>query len=300
MGKKKTKTPEKPSRPRLLFRPKALVPLAVLVLAAFCSPVVVRHLPDLRQRDEYTLSTTEIEITPPPRWVPADLVDQVVQQANLPETVSLLEDDLAGRILEAFEGHPWVAEVRSVRKSMPARLTVELRYREPVAMVQMKAGFYPVDKKGTLLPPQDFAISEAKRYPRITNVQSVPQGSAGTAWGDVVVLGAARIAEALAPHWEEFELAAIRAPRPTSAHTTIDDLTYVLITRGGSRILWGRAPGADHPGELTAEQKVGRLQEYLARFEQFDRPHGPYEIDIRHWREISRRPLSMDDETTKR
>ena len=71
----------------------------------------------------------------------------------------------------------------------------------------------------------------------------------------------------------------------------IDDLQFELLTRNGSRILWGRAPGTNHPGELTVEQKIGRLKKYQSDFGGFDQPHGPYEIDIRHWREISRRPF---------
>ena len=52
-------------------------------------------------------------------------------------------------------------------------------------------------------------------------------------------------------------------------------------------------PGKHYPGELTGEQKLGRVQKYLAEFASFERPAGPYEIDIRHWEEISRRPLRL-------
>lgn len=280
---------------RSLFRPRLLVVLALAVSAAVWGPMLVKALPDLGQHEEYHLPTADIEITPPPRWVPENLLAQVIERSDLPETVSLLDPGLARQIFEAFQQHPWVEEVVSVRKSMPPGLAVELHYRKPVAMVQMKTGLYPIGHEGILLPPEDFAVSEARRYPRIINIRSVPEGPAGTSWGETAVVGAARIAEALAPHWEKFRLAAIHAPRPTSAESTIEELTYQLITESGSRILWGRAPGTDRPGELSVEQKIDRLQWYLSRFGRFDQPHGPCEIDIRHWREISRRPLSLGE-----
>lgn len=278
---------------RWLFQPRVLLLMAAIVLATVLVPIVGKRLPDLRGRDEYVLSTADIVITPTPRWVRSDLVRQVIERAGLPETMSVLDDRLTVEIAEAFRLHPWVKEVVRVRKSLPARVEVELVYRQPVAMVQVKPGLYPVDAEAVLLPPADFSVPEAKRFPRIENVRTTPQGPAGTSWGDVGVLGAARLAELLAPHWETFGLAAIRVPRRTSANTTLDELTFELFTEGGSRIVWGRAPGTDHPGEPTSAQKIGRLKQYLSDFGTFDQPHGPYEIDIRHWQEISRRPLSL-------
>jgi len=179
-----------------------------------------------------------------------------------------------------------------VRIRFPARVDVALRYRRPVAMVEVKGGLFPVDADGVLLPPADFSVSEARRYPLIQNVHSTPQGPAGTNWGDIVVSAGARLTAVLKPYWKRFHLAAVRVPNRTRANTTINDLVLELLTVRGSRIIWGRVPGSKHPGELSTERKIGRLEKYLTDFGGFDRPHGPYEIDIRHWREISRRPLT--------
>src|SRR6185369_11055888 len=150
--------------------------------------------------------------------------------------------------------------------------------------------------------PEDFSVSETKLYPLITNVHSTPQGPAGTSWGDAAVIGAASLADVLSPHWKKLALAAIECPREASATQLRGDEVYVLLANGGSRILWGRVPGSDQPGELSTEQKIGRLKKYVADFGGFDRPNGPYEIDIRHWQEISRRTLTAerDDEALKR
>ena len=67
----------------------------------------------------------------------------------------------------------------------------------------------------------------------------------------------------------------------------------------GSIIVWGSAESS-HPGELSAEQRLKRLDKYHADFGGFDKPHGPYLIDIRHWQEISRRPLGPLSHATRR
>jgi hypothetical protein len=149
------------------------------------------------------------------------------------------------------------------------------------------------------LPPADFSRADVSRYPTIINPSTLPQGPAGSFWGDLMVLGAARLADRFqqphnegTTHWEHLNLAAIELPQRTTADVNIEDVQYHVLTKDGSRIVWGRAPGTDHPGELSAEQKIGRLTQYLADFGTFRPPHGPLEIDIRHWQEITQRRLS--------
>jgi hypothetical protein len=279
---------------RALYRPVMLATAAAVMLTALFFPRLKGLFPDLSGRSEYRLNADRIQINSPPHWIPHDLVAQALQQANLPEELSLLDEALVADVAEAFRLSPWVEEVVSVRKSFPARVEVVLRYRQPVAMVEVKQGKYPIDGEGVLLPPQDFSVAEASGYPTISGVVSTPQGPAGTLWGDEVVEDAARLAADLGGSWKKLRLTAIVCPRTTESHARIDAGVFVLTADGGSRIIWGHAPGTDHPGELSTAQKIGRLENYVSRFGGFDRPHGPYQIDIRHWRDISRTPLSAE------
>ena len=284
----------------MVFRPRVLLVAALCVCGGVFGPRLREFAPELSERQEYRLASAEIEISEPPPWVPDGLVERVIDAAKLPASLSLLDESLTGAVAAAFQKDPWVARVVSVRKSVPARVVVELEYRRPVAMVQVQQGLYPVDAEGTLLPPADFSLTEARKFPAILNAQSLPRGPAGTKWGDLAVAAAAELADILQSggadgdtYWSRFRLAAIRLPVRTTAEISLDDLTLELITSGGSRIVWGRPPDSTHPGELTAEQKIGRLEKYDSDFGGFDSAHGPYEIDIRHWQEISRRPLTM-------
>ena len=310
---KKPKEEPKPTPPvqsagsvvRSVFRPQWLISVSILISAFVFGPQIVRSLPDLNQKPQYRLKSSDVRVSPqPPRWVPEDFTTLVFEQSELPREFSLLDDGLVGRVADAFRKHPWVAEVVHVRKLNPAGLDVQLKFRQPVAVVEVAEGFYPIDRFAILLPPADLAPAEIRRFPLIQNVTSMPAGTTGESWGDSSVTAAARLAAVLLETesegetgWRRYGLAAIRVPRRTSAVPEIDDILLEVVSTGGSRILWGRPPGSSHPGELSVEQKIGRLEKYVRDYGSFDRPHGPYEIDIRHWQEISRRSLAGNPRT---
>lgn len=297
--------PVRPSQVRSLrqrlFRPGTLCLLALIAGGFVLQPVVRRWLPDLATRPEYRISEGRIALTPPPRWIPADIIQQVFEQAGLDEPLSLQDPTLSERIAAAFHTHPWVEKVISVRKAWPARVYVDVVYRRPVAMVRGIDGYYPIDSSGTLLPGRDFTAADVERYPVLDNVASVPEGRLGENWGDPAVAEAALLAEVLLEQqegqptwWERLQLASIEVPAAPKNVESVDDLQFELRTRGGSKILWGRGPRSQHPGELEVARKLDRLAEFQQRFGQIDDEHGPWLIDIRQWDGIRKGLLSAD------
>jgi len=265
--------------------------LAIGAAVTVLHPYVRGWLPDPVTLPEYQFPARKIRISAANRWVPRDLVEQVIRRSELPEQLSLLDAGLTARLAAAFADHPWVSQVDQVRASRESGIAVELEYRVPVMMVETARGAYPVDIEGHVLPPADFSLAEVARFPHLRGVKSNPAGPAGRAWGDVVVVGGARLAATLAPeqdltrYWDRFRLEAIEAPLRTEADPELGDLTYELLTRDRSRIVWGRPPGADDL-EPPPSQKIARLEQYLSRYGSFDAPQGPYRIDIRHFEVI--------------
>ncbi len=237
----------------------------------------------------YHLSAGQVEVTPPPEWVHADLVAEALRNAGLDGDHSLFDDDLTARLHAAFAVHPWVAEVGRVRKHHPARVSVELTYRVPVCMVEVPGGLLAVDAGGVLLPSRDFTPVEAARYPRLAGIQTIPVGPPGTCWGDPQVVGAAKIAAVLKPHWQELGLERI-APCPLVDIQFGSDPTYELVTRGSTRIQWGRSPESESPGELSPAEKTARLRAYLRANGSFDGRHGPQDLDVR-WENLVPPPM---------
>ena len=277
-----------------IFRPSFLGLLAVG--AAFCAawPWLRSQTEVFQSLPEYRIQADQIVLVDRPAWIPDNLALQILDDLGLPQDQSVLDDHLADDLAIAFQRHPWVEEVVSIRKSYPNKIAVELKYRQPVALVRVAQGVYPVDMQGILLPPEDFSSAAVKDYLQVVGVTTIPHGRPGNSWGDACVSGAARIAAVLEGRWKEWQITAIQAPRLTKADTTIEELVFELRGADGSIIVWGRAPGATHPGELTTEQKLGRLEKYVHDYGHFDpaAAQPTWRIDLRDWKAISRTQLS--------
>lgn len=283
---------------RTVFRPKLLFVLSLIGLVTVLGPHYQKFMPDLSEQEEYLLPSTSIEINQPPEWIPEKFLDQVVDRGNLPENISLLKKETTEEVALAFRKHPWVRNVRKVRKEK-GNLSAVLEYREPVALVQLKDGYYPVDQTGILLPPEDFSVKDTEVYPVVLGISSVPQGPAGTPWGDQLVSYAASLARTLLPEWNEFHFKTIEIPKQTKPLENIDDLQFEIVTQKGSRILWGRSPLSNHPGELDVDKKLKRLKDYQHDHGNFDESRMSYIIDIRHWQSITRKPIMISNKSGK-
>lgn len=283
---------------RTLFQPRLLFTLAMICIVVVLGPHYSKFLPDISEQEEFKIPATSIKFTKPPEWVPETILEQVVTRGQLPEKISLLKKETTEEVASAFRLHPWIERVRKVRKKT-GQIEVEVDYRRPVALVHLKDGYYPVDSKGILLPPGDFTFEDTKRYPVIEGIASVPQGAAGTPWGDKMVSSSASLATAIYPKWDEFHFKSVVIPKQDKPLENPNDIEFEIVTEKGSRILWGRGPQSGHPGELTVSQKIGRLEEYQHDHGSFDESRVNYIIDIRHWQSITRKPVMVSGKSKK-
>ena len=293
MAKKENATSRSPVTPaarlwRLLSQESQATALAVLLAAMglFSYAVWLWVRDTVLASPEYKLTPASVEITPLPAWIRSDVLADVFQGGNLNPPLSIMDDNLTRRVHDAFSLHPWVGKVRQVRKFYPARVEVDLTYRKPVAMVVVQDGLRPVDVEGVHLPTGDFCPLDADRYPRLPGISSTPVGPVGTPWGDPRVVGGAQIAAAFGADWQELKLdhlAATNLAEPGHPN----DCLYEILTPHGTRILWGRAPGSDLPGEVPAADKVLRLKRYLAENGSLEGRSGPQELDVRSLRSMA-------------
>jgi len=284
--KKSKKTAKEPGRLSRLVRflwgpgrPVLVVVVAIAALAVGWYAVWQRVGPGVLASESYRVTPEKFDMTPPPPWIHSDVRAEVFRSASFERSLRLTDDDLTERIAGAFALHPWVARVRRVEKRHPARIVVDLEYRRPVCMVEVLGELLPVDGEAVLLPKEDFSPVEASRYPRLVGVKTPPVGALGERWGDARVIGGAAIADVLADVWEEMNLAVIVPSEPPIPGVAAD-LTFTLVTRLGTRIFWGRAPGRDGPGEIPAQDKLARLEEYFRRYGTLEGRGGPQELDI--------------------
>lgn len=260
------------------------VALGLTVVAVIGAATVYlwrRHGETVRNDPRYRLKLENVQISQCPEWIRSDVKSQAILLGSLSEP-DIREVDLTVRMAQAFAMHPWVAEVRRVSKDYPPRVTVDLQYRRPVAMVEVHGGLLPVDGTGVLLPPGDFSSNDAIQYPRIAIGDSTPLGAEGTAWGDARVHGAAEIANLLQEKWHTLSLHEIRLSGGQTRQLAGTEATFEILPREGTRVVWGHSPGNEAPGEPTAPLKVARLTEYVKRNGPLTATGGPEYIDLRH------------------
>jgi hypothetical protein len=198
----------------------------------------------LRQQGACTAAFAELECEPPPGLTRAEFLDEVQYLAHLPDRLDLLEEDWCGRVAAALALHPWVGAVRRVERRPGGRMRAVLAYRTPVLVVA-GAG-RAVDAAGVLLPQS----APQEGLPVLRSAVPDPAGGPGRRWGDPSVEGSAMVAGLLGPH-----LAALGL---RGCLLEVQGGRLVLQTPA-ARVVWGRLPGRERPGEATAAQKLRRL-----------------------------------------
>jgi hypothetical protein len=272
--------------------------LVVGLIFVVGSMIAWRRWGGLVARDpRFTITADNLELPEQPAWIRANVKEEVMRDGNL-AAVNLLDPQATMRVARACEVHTWVADVRRVRKQYPSRLVVELEYRKPVAMVEVKMGeergLLPIDGRGVLLPPQDFTSEQCRDFLRLAAGETYPAGPAGTAWGDERVIGAAQIASLLADQWRELGLHRVVAvAKNDPQRRRFADPTYELTTRSPTLVIWGHAPGKELNTEASAAEKIVRLEQLIAKHGQLPTEGAGLEIDLRDRAGITMRPRTV-------
>ncbi len=310
-----TRNAPKPSPPaapvsRILWRPKVWGSLAIVLAVGYGGHLAWKHfLPTVARHPQFQITAENIHITPPPTWIHADVKAEVLRDAALIGTLSVIDDHqrLQQRIRDAFAFHPWVAAVGQIKIDLPASLDVELRYRQPVAAVESVDGptvsYLPIDAAGVRLPDADFSDFERRSLPRISGVAGRP--SIGEVWADERVTSAATLAARLADVWNQLRLVEIIPSMHAQVRGEESFYAFEIVTSGGTRIVWGAAPGREQDAaESPFDAKRKRLLDYAAGPGQLDSIDGPASVDVRSDlvvmpRTARRRAVEEDQTETK-
>jgi hypothetical protein len=246
---------------------------------------------------DYILQADDVQVNPPPDWITTDLCAEVVRDGGL-IGLSMLDPQLTVKVAQAFSMSSWVEAVKRVSKTRGAGVRVEVTYRKPVAMVEVrlngKVGVLPVDSSGVLLPTQDFTSEKTGEYLQIAVPHANPVGTIGSAWGQNEVHEAAAIAAVLDDRWQECGLYRIRLVPAATAGSTQIQPTFEIHARNGAAVIWGRAPNVRDPEDLKAAvAKVERIVQYVKENGPFNNAASGVQLDLRN-------PLSTIPATARR
>jgi cell division septal protein FtsQ len=223
----------------------------------------------VRSSPSYQVSAESLRLATGPSWMTPEILselDIMKIDPGFPAHFSLLDEGVSDRIAAAYRQCPWVECVEKIVKHDPrvdARvppLEVFVKFRRPIAFVQVRDGYRLIDDKGVLLPG-GYSEPSLGATPLIV-IQGVttPAPAVGQTWADAGLLAGARVAEAVDPRRETFRLATIDVSNVGGRRDPADS-EIALFTAQKTRIKWGKAPGTNAALllEKTPEEKVAYL-----------------------------------------
>jgi len=229
----------------------------------------------LRDSSSHQIPFNDINCAYPPQMDRAAFLGEVRYHGEFPEQIPLLDDELPGKLAEAFAKHAWVERVDKVVVGPDRAVTVRLTFRTPVLIVQYAVTgtsarsltSREVDGAGVLLPRS----RDASGLPRLKPAVAPPAGGAGQPWGNKLVERAATLAALLHPHQPQLHL----------SQFDFANGEFRLTAGGGATVIWGNAPGAETNKEPKAAAKLQRLLDYCDKHGTLDRPDATAVYDLR-------------------
>ena len=243
-----------------------LATMAVVLLAIVAVGYAWRRWgPAVLSVADSSLAVSKLSISKQPRWIRINVKEQVFRDGSLAE-LKYLDEELTCKVHRAFLMHAWVADVQRVTKSPAGTIDVDLRYRRPVAWVELpgygqsqRDSILPIDSQAVVLEPGELLINQEDLL-RIF-ISDLPEfGPKGTPWGDSRLLGAAKLASLLQDCWCElgiFRIHGLSSVDPRQSEASV----YELVTVHEQRLTWGSAPGEEPPSEPKAADKLERLKQ---------------------------------------
>lgn len=236
--------------------------------------------------ERHLVPFAKIEINPIPAYVSPAFLNEVRNQAQLPEPLDAREPKLAENLQQAFQQHPWVQQVEGVQLLPRGRILVRLIYRRPVAEVAMTSTKEWVDALGIRLPPSPTLIEKSVGIIRIMGQVPPPAAPPGKPWGDPGVEIAARLAGLLENERSHWQLIAIEL----AADPLLPELR--LRTRDGTQVLWQELREPASESHKLEEPRLRQLRGYCDQYGSLEKPAGPYVLDVRSGKGIVRRAIN--------
>jgi hypothetical protein len=201
------------------------------------------------------------------------------------------DDEMLQRAIGAVSELSFVSEVATPKVLWPDGLRLDLRLRTPIACVKIGEEYQAVSSDGYLLLGRWQAPPERREgyLPVVVVGASVDRLHPGpVAWPDAAVDGFA-VAQSM---WESLEprslaeLGRIVIDARESRSATVDNGGTILLLEQGRRVLFGRAPNTDEPGELPVADKwrgLDRALRYLEPIDDSGTPKFDWELVDLRW-----------------
>ncbi len=243
-------------------------PLIMLVLGGLAVVIAFRTLSaDLYARGFVSINTLRSTVLPrderselagwiDPRWEH----HLSLSLARFADVSAFDQAAIDGLVLE-IEAEPFVAEVGQATVVWPDGLSVEIRFEQPVACLGVDGELLTVAQDGTVLPGPWASPPELEGAP-LPILSAQPYSRADVRPGMALQVhelqDALSVANSLHTYLDpelRFDLGPIVIDASRAEEASLDVVGVVLDLEFGRRILFGRAPYMDAPGELPEHLK---------------------------------------------
>lgn len=108
----------------------AALGLAAYVVWNFCAV-------EIRSQEIYWVKNENIRVLNPPIWIPNDFIKEALKYRppNRRNQPNSLDPNLKNELLAAFNSHPWTDKVEQIVVTYPSKITLRVKFKEPVAVV---------------------------------------------------------------------------------------------------------------------------------------------------------------------
>lgn len=264
----------------LLLHPATLFVGLNVFIAATAMYCWDKYQDKIVDQDALVLTADKIVINTPPVWTKTNLKEAILESSGKPK--SLFDSDLINDAVTTLKTVGWIENVHRLEKSAEG-LSVELSYREPVALVELHEKtvpgwkkndqLIPVDRHGVVMP-ENLVVDDGSRpkiyvYHYDRESGKIPDHMKKilrwAIWPDERVTQAAAISNLLVQDWKALGLSRIisfKMIELANDHSQSFEL-WTDEGRNAATVIWGNAPGFEVAGEATALQKLVALRAYI-------------------------------------
>lgn len=236
---------------------KVVAAVTALLAVGFGWNPAERALNDyLTKRSALETTLDRVVLVDQPEWMSPVVADELRRLVADRLTPDRLDQRGVAIAAEALDANAWVDNVLRVRRLADGGAEVTAAYRQPVAVLQGRDGYFLIDEHGVRLPGV-YSQAQATRIalPLIIGVNR-PTPVPGSTWSGAEVEAGIRLAQLVqAEPYADQVMAFDVSQRDRQGRVRL-----VMHTAQG-QVRWGLPPGEERAIEHPADVKLGWLRE---------------------------------------
>jgi hypothetical protein len=208
----------------------------------------------------------EVGFLDPPSWAEGDLEASLVLTARQHISPDSRQRRSLTAARDALLATAWFDEIRQVRRVDERHVEIDARFAQPFAVIRDARGVedHLVDPRGRLLP-RSFPAGTVDRLTAIVGAGFDRPAQPAALWPGADVTAALKVLHLIYDRPWRHQVTQV------DLASFVRDSTLRLVTDRGCIVVWGRAPGDETGGEVSAQQKLSYLDYHYQQYGHIDR-----------------------------